>query len=197
MYLSDKLIHFGVGIVVGGGFWYAIERYCPIAARRLNPIVFLVMLIWGASGLFFFRRLHLPVLSGDLFYMAVPDWDIPLYKATRLRWLIHRSWLFHSVLIPLTVASLSAGRLLMARHSNRQTAWKRLLEGAIALSIGMSAHLLWDGLLSYSKRGFVIHGWSLPVSFAWWICNIAIGITVPFAIVWALNSPSTDTDPTN
>jgi hypothetical protein len=197
MYWNDKLIHFGVGLAVGSGYWYAIERYCPIAVRRLNPILFLVMLTWGASGLFFFRKLHLPWLSGDLFYMAIPDWDIPFYNSTKLRFLIHRSWLFHSVLIPLAIAAISGWKLSLAKRQGFDrfpVLWKWLLEGAIALSVGISAHLLWDGLLSSTKRGFIIHGWSLPASFAWLAVNLAVGIAVPLAIVWALNSPPTDSD---
>ncbi|HAZ46782.1 MAG TPA: hypothetical protein DDW76_21505 [Cyanobacteria bacterium UBA11369] len=35
--------------------------------------------------------------------MAEPDWDIPLYNWTRWRFLIHRSFLFHSALLPLAL----------------------------------------------------------------------------------------------
>ena len=104
----DKLLHFATGLGVGITFWWLLERHLRIAARRINPIIFLIMLMWGASGLFFFRKLGIPILSHTAFYMAVPDWDLPLYQATRLRFLIHRSWLFHSTLLPLALFRIMA-----------------------------------------------------------------------------------------
>jgi hypothetical protein len=80
----DKLMHFVVGLAVGAGYWWLLERYAKVGVKRINPIWYLVMLIWGASGLFLFRKLNIPVLSGDIFYMAVPDWDIPLYLMAEL-----------------------------------------------------------------------------------------------------------------
>jgi hypothetical protein len=45
--------------------------------EKINPLWFLIMLIWGASGLFVFRKLHIPILDNDFFYMAVNDWIFP------------------------------------------------------------------------------------------------------------------------
>jgi hypothetical protein len=179
----DKLLHFAVGLAVGMAFWWLLERYNRSAARTINPITFLIMLVWGASGLFFFRKLGLPLLSHTFFYMAFPDWDIPLYKATGLRWLIHRSWLFHSVLIPMgllgiwlwfsrnpLIAGLQRGVINLLRDS------------AIGLSVGISAHLLWDALLSSTRRGFYIHGFGNTLSLLWLLGNLIIGIGVPLLI---------------
>jgi hypothetical protein len=52
----DKLLHFGTGI----GFWWLLERYTRVAARTINPLIFLIMVIWGASGLFFFLKMGVP-----------------------------------------------------------------------------------------------------------------------------------------
>lgn len=192
MFLStDKLMHLIVGIVVGIGFWQILERYAPVGVRRINPIWFLVMLIWGASGLFIFRKLHVPILSGDFFYLAVPDWDIPLYNWTRWRFLIHRSWMFHSVLLPMGLLLTSFWGV--DRHRKAITvspAWSWLRDGAIGLSVGMSAHLIWDALLSMTKQGFTIGGWNQPTSLAWLGLNLIIGLGVPFAIIWAMDSGS-------
>ncbi|MGK7905076.1 MAG: hypothetical protein AB4352_27455 [Hormoscilla sp.] len=185
MYIStDKLMHFVVGLAVAVGFWQLTERYAPAGVRRVNPIWFFVMLIWGASGLFIFRKLHVPVLSGDLFYMAVPDWDIPLYNWTRWRFLLHRSWMFHSVLLPVGLLFVSLWKM----HPSRSPAWKWLRDGAFGLSVGMSAHLLWDALYSMTKRGFFIHGWNQSTSLAWLGLNLILGLGVPFIVMWGMDS---------
>lgn len=54
----DKLMHFITGIAVGVGFWWLLERYTRFGARLINPICFLSMLVWGASGLFLFRTFY-------------------------------------------------------------------------------------------------------------------------------------------
>jgi hypothetical protein len=51
----------------------------------------------------------IPILENQFFYMAIPDWDIPLYKITKFSFLLHRSWLFHSVLLPIGLLSMSFG----------------------------------------------------------------------------------------
>ena len=178
----DKLMHFVVGLAVGAGYWWLLERYAKVGVKRINPIWYLVMLIWGASGLFLFRKLNIPVLSGDIFYMAVPDWDIPLYNLTRLRFLIHRSWLFHSALLPLVLLVTSWWGM---QHSRSQFN-SSLRDGAIGLSVGMSAHLIWDALLSSTKQGFVIFGWSQSASLIWLAFNLILGLGIPFLTIWAI-----------
>lgn len=187
----DKLIHFVVGLAAGAGFWWLLERYAREGVRRINPIWFLVMLIWGASGLFFFRKLQIPVLSHQLFYMAIPDWDIPLYNWTRLRFLIHRSWLFHSALLPTAMLLTSLWLLNSINVLSKSRRWlPRLRDGAIGLSVGMSAHLLWDALLSSTKRGFRIYGWNNSASLTWLVLNLILGFGIPLLVVWVMNSPT-------
>lgn len=187
----DKLLHFAVGLVVGIGFWWLLERYSRSAARSVNPVVFLIMLVWGASGLFMFRKLGVPFLSHTFFYMAVPDWDIPLQRATGLRLLIHRSWLFHSVLIPMGL--LGAWLWLASRISQNQIQQglvNLLRDCAMGLSVGMSAHLLWDALLSSTRRGFYIHGLGGSLSIIWLLGNLAIGIGIPLLVAQYLHQTS-------
>ena len=186
MYLStDKLMHFVVGLAVGAGFWQLLERYAQVGVRRINPIWFLIMLIWGASGLFFFRKLHIPILSNDFFYMAVPDWDIPLYNWTRLRFLIHRSWLVHSALLPIGLLFISLWGMNRAQSLSNSPKWNWLRDAAIGLSVGISAHLIWDALLSETKAGFLINGWNHYTSLTWLALNLSMGFGVPFLVIWA------------
>ena len=46
----DKLLHFATGIAVGVGFWWGLERYTKQAARTINPIMFLVVVVAGQCG---------------------------------------------------------------------------------------------------------------------------------------------------
>ncbi|MFQ4138218.1 hypothetical protein PGN35_018055 [Nodosilinea sp. PGN35] len=184
--LWDKLLHFAVGMAIGMAFWWVLERNHRSAAAAINPICFLVMVIWGASGLFFFRKLGVPLLGGTFFYMAFPDWDIPLYNATGLRFLIHRSWLFHSVLIPM---GLLGGWLWFAPQFTlawQKTAVNLLRDGAMGLSVGVSAHLIWDALLSSTRRGFYIHGFSGAASYGWLLLNLVVGLGVPLVVASSL-----------
>lgn len=195
--LLDKLLHCGVGIATGLAFWWILERYARQSASTINPICFLIMLVWGASELFFFRKLGVPILSGTLFYMAFPDWDIPLYQWLGLRLLIHRSWLFHSVLIPSAV--LDGWVWFMQRP--RLELWQKTLanlvrDGAMGLSVGISAHLIWDALLSSTHRGFYIRGFSGPASYGWLLLNLAIGLGLPLLLAYSMSPhrPSTNLD---
>lgn len=188
MYLStDKLMHFVVGLAVGVGFWQLLEHYAKVGVRRINPIGFLIMLIWGASGLFFCRKLHIPILSNDFFYMAVPDWDIPLYNWTRLRFLIHRSWLFHSALLPIALLFISLWGMNRSQSLSNSPKWNWLRDAAIGLSVGISAHLIWDALLSETKAGFLINGWNHSTSLTWLAFNLIMGFGVPFIVIWAMD----------
>lgn len=192
----DKLLHFAVGLAVGMAFWWLLERYSRSAARTINPIAFLIMLVWGASGLFFFRKLGLPVLSHTFFYMAFPDWDIPLYKLTGLRWLIHRSWLFHSVLMPMGMLGLWLWLSQKTSITQFQRGLVNLLrDSAIGLSVGISAHLLWDALLSSTRRGFYIHGFGSSLSLLWLLGNLILGIGIPLLIAKQFRSFESPSQP--
>jgi hypothetical protein len=188
----DKFLHFVVGLAVGFGFWWLLERQASRGSQFINPICYLLMLLWGASGLFFFRILHLPILSHQLFYMAFPDWDIPISRLPGLGFLMHRSWLFHSVII--STAILSICTVLIIQGNMNHTRWQSNLlhwcrDGAIGLSVGICAHLIWDFLLSSTKTGFRIHGWSSSASLIWFLLNLLIGLGLPFLIVKLLDTP--------
>ncbi|RZM82291.1 hypothetical protein [Leptolyngbya iicbica] len=194
--LLDKLLHFAIGLAVGMVFWGLLERYTRSAARSFNPIAFLIMLIWGASGLFFFRKLGVPIFSHTYFYMAFPDWDIPLYQATRLPFLVHRSWLFHSVLIPMGLLGLWLGLSQQSPITSFQRSLLNLLrDGAIGLSVGISAHLLWDALLSSTRRGFYIAGFGNSLSLLWLLVNLVIGIGIPLLIAKQFRSSEPSSQP--
>ena len=177
---ADKLMHFIVGAGAGWFFWQLLERYAKTGVRYLNPFIFIIAVIWGASGLFFFR------LESQFFYMAIPDWDLPLYKITRFSFLVHRSWLFHSVILPIGLLIVSLVGM-QQKQISVISYWLR--DTAIALCVGMSAHLIWDALLSETKRGFFIRGWSHSDSLIWLFANLAIGFGIPFILLRSLRTP--------
>ena len=61
-----------------------------------------------------------------------------------------------------------AGQLVLAQSAAapgnqwQRTSTNLLRDSAIGLSVGVSAHLVWDALLSSSKRGFYIRGFGGP-----------------------------------
>jgi hypothetical protein len=57
-----------------------------------------------------------------------------------------------------------------------------LRDSAIGLSVGISAHLLWDALLSSTRRGFYIAGFGSSLSLLWLLANLLIGIGIPLLI---------------
>jgi hypothetical protein len=133
------------------------------------------------------------MLSHTFFYMAVPDWDIPLQRATGLRLLIHRSWLFHSVLIPMGLMGVWFWTSLKsAQHQPQRILVNLLRDASIGLSVGMSAHLIWDALLSSTRRGFYIHGFGQPLSLLWLLGNLIIGLGVPLFIAKQLQHESSE-----
>ncbi|MEM9538224.1 MAG: hypothetical protein AAGA60_01795 [Cyanobacteria bacterium P01_E01_bin.42] len=180
---TDKLMHFVIGAVTGWSYWIFLDRYAKTGIRYLNPLIFLLGVIWGASGLFFFRQLQVPILEGQFFYMAIPDWDLPLYKITKFSFLLHRSWLFHSVLLPVGLLTMS---LIGMSQKQIFTISSWLRDAAIALCVGISAHLIWDALLSETKRGFFIRGWSHSDSLIWLAVNLAIGFGLPLICLKSL-----------
>ncbi len=187
-------------------FWNRAEQYAKKGLQFVDPLLFLVMVIWGASGFFFLSPI-LQFLPGffdsilDIFYQAIPDWDIPLYIwfnswFSRGGWefLKHRSWLFSSVIIPtvLLVISILPNILrkpLLAKkyHSHLNT----LRNIAFGLFVGVSAHLCGDILLSFIPRGdigFKIYGWNQWVSLIWFMFHIFLGIFIPFLLIWFIGT---------
>ncbi|WP_187329578.1 hypothetical protein [Halomicronema hongdechloris] len=57
-----------------------------------------------------------------------------------------------------------------------------LRDGAIGLSVGISAHLIWDALLSSTRRGFYIHGFGGSLSWLWLLGNLIGGLAVPLLL---------------
>ncbi|WP_373526197.1 hypothetical protein [Nostoc sp.] len=176
-----------LGLISGYCFWELCEHYTGIGISRINPIVFILALCWGASGFFF-----LPPLSftaNQLIYYALPDWDIPLSLWIKLGFLQHRSWLFSSVILPLAL-------LIISRLSERYFARKQwflsfifhfIRDISIGLSVGSSAHLFGDFSLQWIPVGDTsinIFGWQKPVYFyIWLVVNLLLGLGIPFLAI--------------
>jgi len=205
------MFQFLLGLTVGWAFWGVCERY----ARRglllhVNPITFILMVIWGSSGFFLLRIFPQNEFSSLLqfLYLPVPDWDIPLSVWTGWDFLIHRSLLFSSNILPIACIGLSWLLLNFSRQRSSSTGLRvksLLLNMAIGLSVGVSAHLLGDVLLnlilngkdlilfrlnsifsgnySYRSFNFEIGNRGVIFSLVWVGLNSFIGIMAPFAII--------------
>jgi len=78
----------------------------------------------------------------------------------------------------------------MYRNTTPSPYWQSLRDAALGLCVGMSAHLIWDALLSSTKSGFTIFGWNQSGSLAWLALNLILGLGVPFGVIWAMDSPA-------
>ena len=216
-----QVIYLFGGIAVGYGFWELCEQYAKKGLRFINPLWFLIMVIWGASGFFFLRPLSfllnfLPKSLDSffssilqLFYKAVPDWDIPLYVWTKGSWefLHHRSLLFSSVVLPISLLIISLvvlpiGLLIISvilpKFNKRISGsiyhllnWLR--DVALGLSIGISVHLCGDILLKWIPRedtDIKIYGLETFDSWVWFVLNLILGFSIPFIIIWVMDSRS-------
>jgi hypothetical protein len=132
---QGKLAHCVVGIVIVTLFWYVLEKQYRNPA--LNPILLMLGCLWGACGLFFFRwffiDINIPILRGKWFYVAFPDWDILILGIGA-----HRNFFFHSVIFSTVLMGIAV--------------WKKFLwlrDFGIGLTVGISAHLLWDLISVY------------------------------------------------
>lgn len=182
--------YFFLGILVGDSFCDFCERYAGVGISRINPILFPVIVVWGASGFFFVPDSFLPdVEYAHLSYYAVPDWDIPLAVWTQLEFLQHRSWLFSSVLIPLTFLAIAQlAKNNCQRHPNRITKFfiSSLKDISLGLLVGISAHLMGDLLLQWIPSGdtsIKIFGWPPLTSIIWLILNLLLGLVIPFLVI--------------
>ena len=185
-------------------FWSYAERYTEKGLRFVNPLLFLVMVIWGASGFFFLSPVlqFLPSFFDsilDIFYKAIPDWDIALYIWSnywfpRVGWefLKHRSWLFSSVIIPTAILVISIlPSLLHKPILAKKYRWhlNTLRSIAFGLFVGVSVNLCGDILLSFIPRGdigFKIYGWNQSDSLIWFAFHIFLGIFIPFLWIWLI-----------
>jgi hypothetical protein len=189
-----------LGILVSKYFWDYAERYSKQGLRLVNPLLFFIMVIWGASGFFFLSpilnflpNLFEPILQ--LFYNAIPDWDIPLYIWAKswlpgIEWelLKHRSWLFSSNIIPilLMVISTLTPRLYPSVLAKMRRHLNNLFNIAIGLSVGFFAHLCGDMILSFIPRGDIgvtIYSWNQLISLIWFALNMFLGISIPFFLI--------------
>ena len=210
-----NVIYLFGGIAVAYGFWELCERYAKKGLQSINSLWFLIMVIWGASGFFFLRPLFffldfLPKSLDSffssilqLFYTAIPDWDILLYvwSSGYLGFLQHRSLLFSSVVLPVTILSISLllpiliSLLLPTLNQGISDSIHRLLnwlrDVALGLSVGISVHLCGDILLKWIPRkdtGINIYGWETFHSWVWLMLNLLLGFSIPFIIIWVMDS---------
>ena len=175
-------------------FWNSAERYAKKGLHFVDPFLFLVMVLWGASGFFFLSPiLHVlptslhPILQ--LFFKPVPDWDIYLYiwansYSSSIEWefLKHRSCLFSSVIIPILLMTISILSKILHKPILAKS-YRTLSSITIGLFIGISTHLSGDILLSFIPRGdvgFKIYSLSTSISLIWFASNIFLGIFIPF-----------------
>ncbi|MBD2124732.1 hypothetical protein H6F68_28085 [Trichocoleus sp. FACHB-262] len=177
--IKDTLYLF-FGMALGYAFWEFCERYAREQILYVNPILFVIMLVWGASGFFFLP--YSQDLIIQLLCYAIPDWDIPLSMGRQSDLFQHRSWLFSSILIPLIllgIAILSAVfRLRLVLSSLRNI--------AIGLLVGISAHLLGDLLLQWIPIGdtdIKIYELDSLHSRVWLFLNLVFGLVLPFSVI--------------
>lgn len=174
-----------LGMLAGYSFWAFCEHYAGVGISRINPFLFIFTVVWGASGFFFIPGAEYAHLS----YYAVPDWDIPLAVWMPLEFLQHRSWLFSSVLIPLTFLAIAQlVKNTRQRHSKRINNFfiNFLKEISLVLPIGISAHLMGDFLLQWIPSGDTsinIFGWTAITSIIWLILNLVFGLVIPFLVI--------------
>ncbi len=199
------MLHFLLGITLAWAFWELCERYAKRGLLQINPITFLLMVIWGSSGFFLLRIFPQHRFSSvvQFFSLAVPDWDIPLSVWTGWDFLTHRSLLFNSTLLPIACIGLSCLLISLSRKSSSTNLKSKFffLHSAIGLSVGISAHLIGDVLLNlflysedivnsifsqndlHTRFGFEISNQGILFSLFWVALNSLIGFAIPFAII--------------
>lgn len=178
-------------------FWNRAERYAKKGLHYVDPFLFIVMVIWGASGFFFFSFiLHfIPTLYHSiigLFLKPIPDWDISLYiwanhlfSDTDWDLFKHRSWLFSSVIIPILLMVISI-LIVALRKSISSKSFRVLNSIIIGLFVGISSHLSGDLVFSFIPRGnigYKIYDFNTSISQLWFASNILLGISIPFLII--------------
>lgn len=179
-----------LGMLAGYSFWAFCERYAGVGISRINPFLFIFTVVWGASGFFFVPDAEYAHLS--YYAVPIPDWDIPLAVRMQPEFLQHRSWLFSSVLIPLTFLAIAQlVKNTRQRHSKRinkvfEIFISSLKDVSLALLVGISAHLMGDFLLQWIPSGDTsinIFGWTPLTSRIWLILNLLLGLVIPFLVI--------------
>lgn len=198
---SFKIVFYlGLGISLYTIFEQQCERSNKINLEVVNPILSLLMVIWGSSGFFFLRFLSLrlpdwlnPFLQ--LLYTAIPDWDILLHSWTKYSWLDHPSWLFSSIVLPtsLIVTTLFSSKRRKHLLKKDKSHSKHLFSLSIGLYIGIAAHLIADLVLFWMPGGdnynfFVGRGEQYPIIWLTWLLfNIGLGFIIPFLLIKNIN----------
>ena len=200
-YNFKTILYLLLGIALYNCFEQQCERYAKGRIETVNPILSFSMVIWGASGFFFLRffSLLLPDYFNQLLqivYTAIPDWDILFHTWTTWDWLNHPSWLFSSVMLPSIFLAIS---LLLPKFkkglSNKTRRFLQdLLDFAIGLYFGISAHLIADTILFWIPGGdnynFFVGLGELDVMIwiIWLLFNILLGLSIPFLIITKLKA---------
>lgn len=180
---QGKLAHFVVGIVFVMLFWYVLEKRYRHPA--INPIILFVACLWGACGLFFFRwffiDINLPILKEKWFYVALPDWDILILGLGA-----HRNLFFHSTIFPI---------VLMAAAVWKRWLWLR--DFGIGLTVGISAHLMWDMVTVYRYPWIYIRHLDGFAGGLWVFVNVLVGLSLAYYLVGRTSLPITVVEESN
>lgn len=180
-----------VGLSFGYYWWEFCENKIPQHISKVNPIWYLIALIWGSSGFFFLPHWGNPLL--DLLYYAYPDWGLPISLWTGGELVNHRSWLFNSVLLPALIAvSIPYAKKIIPRKTNIANSFLRfflnsLEDLSVGLCIAISAHIFSDFFFSWlpsNDTGITLFGRSDAFSYLWLSLNLLCGLGIPFAIVY-------------
>lgn len=178
-------------------FWNFAEKYASKGLKFVNPVCFLIAVIWSGSGFFFFSpilnilpSLFHPILQ--LLFEPLSNWDIFLHIwansfFSNIEWelLKHRSLLFNSVAIPifLMIISISPKKIYQPILTKYSCTLNSI---SIGLFVGISSHLFGDIFLSFIPRGdigFTINGLNQETSLIWLVLNIFLGILIPFFLI--------------
>lgn len=172
---QGKLAHLFIGIVFAMIFWYVLEKQYRNPA--MNPILLLVGCLWGACGLFFFRwffiDINIPILKEKWFYVAFPDWDILVLGIGA-----HRNLFFHSTIFPILVMIVAVWKKVV---------WLR--DFGIGLTLGISAHLVWDLITVYRYPWNYIRHLDGYAGALWVLGNVIVGLFLAYYLVGRMALP--------
>ncbi len=205
LYNFKTVLYLLLGTVSCRYVYNKCERHARSKIETVNPWLWFIMAIWGASGLFFLRFLSL--LLPDSFnpflrivYTAVPDWDLLFHTWTKWDWLNHPSWLFNSVILPtgflffiILLLPKSQKRLSNKTRQRLNSLRDIARDIAIGLYIGISTHLMVDVLLFWVPGGDNYNFFAglgeldSMIWMIWLVFNIFLGFSIPFLIMTSKN----------
>lgn len=175
---TEKWFHLWWGWMIGLAYLSFIKNEYPEVFEDMNLGCYILMVVWGSSGWFWFRPLRIPILSSIWLYMAIPDWDILLYRLTKDKIFLHRSFFYHSVLPSTLLFLLSRWGLQNHPSEIAIVFWKLLRDLSAYLNVGVSAHLIQDFIQSTvsAKRGFRFYAIPWFSSVFLFLVNLYIGL---------------------